>query len=65
LLRSPRAGAAASIVAGVVLVGWIAGEVLILSAPEARSWTEVVYAAVGLAMLILGLRAWRSERTGM
>jgi hypothetical protein len=32
-LRSPRAGAAASIVAGVSLMGWICGEVRILRAP--------------------------------
>jgi len=52
---SPRAGGAVSVVAGSVMMGWIAGEVAILRAPEARSPVEAVYFGVGAAMAGLGM----------
>jgi len=62
LLRNPGIGALASMVAGMVLMGWIIGEVLILNQPAARSWAEAVYFAVGLTMAGLGLVAGRFQR---
>ena len=60
-LRSPEAGARASLLAGLVMMGWIVGEVLILP-PSARSWVEAVYFALGLMLAVLGVRVGRSER---
>lgn len=45
----PADAALASMAAGLVLVGWITGEVMILRSPAARSWTEALYLAIGLA----------------
>lgn len=56
LLRDPRASARASTLAGVILMGWIVGELLILRATAARSWIEALYFAIGLLMVALGLR---------
>lgn len=44
------AGTIASLIAGAVLVGWIAGEIRLLNTPGV-SRTEIVYLAVGLAMI--------------
>ena len=63
MLRSPYASAVASAAAGAVLMGWIAGEVLVLTRPSARSWVEALYFAIGLAMAWLGLVVGRSERS--
>ena len=52
---SPRAGGAVSVAAGAVMMGWIAGEVAILRAPEARSPVEAVYFGAGAAMAGLGM----------
>jgi hypothetical protein len=52
---SPRAGGAVSVAAGAVMMGWIAGEVAVLRAPEARSPVEAAYFGVGAAMAGLGL----------
>jgi hypothetical protein len=54
-LRGRRSGPLASAAAGATLVGWIAGEVCILS-PETHSWIEVGYAALGLVICALGLK---------
>ncbi len=61
--RSPIVGGYASLLAGGVMMGWIVGEVLILRAPEARSWAEAAYFAVGALMAGLGLRLERAERS--
>lgn len=58
-LISPNAGGLASTVAGVVMMGWIAVEVLILKQPS-WTWTEVFYFALGLVMVVLGLMVWRA-----
>lgn len=57
-LRNEELGALASVVAGVVVMGWIVGEVLLLDQP---SWTgiEAFYFALGLAMAMLGSILWR------
>ncbi len=62
LLRNPGIGALASVLAGIVLMGWIMGEVLILNQTAARSWVEAIYFAVGLTMVGLGLVASRFQR---
>ena len=54
-LLSPHAGALVSIWAGVVVMGWIVGEILLLTQPSAPTWTEVFYFALGLVMVVLGL----------
>jgi hypothetical protein len=64
-LRSPRAGTMASLLAGVVMMGWIVGEFLILNQPSRPTWTEVVYFSVGVTMALLGLlglEVWRIDR---
>lgn len=62
LLRNLAIGAPASMLAGMVLMGWIIGEVLILNQPAARSWVEAVYFAVGLAMAGLGFVVGRIQQ---
>jgi glyoxylase-like metal-dependent hydrolase (beta-lactamase superfamily II) len=61
MLRRPDAGAPASIAAGGLLMGWIAGEALILRQPAARSWVEALYFATGLTMVGLGLAVGRNS----
>lgn len=56
MLRNPEIGARASVAAGGITMGWIAGEVLVLDRREARSWVEALYFAIGLTMAGLGLR---------
>lgn len=51
----PRPGGALSVVAGATMMGWIAGEVAVLRAPEARSPVEALYFLVGAAMAGLGI----------
>jgi deazaflavin-dependent oxidoreductase (nitroreductase family) len=62
-LVRPRLAGRASTVAGLVLAGWIVGEVLILTADgELVSLTEVVYLAAAAAMVGLGRSFDRSAR---
>ena len=55
-IRNPRAGGLASMISGGVLLGWIAGEVAILSRrrPEVVSPMEALYLAAGFATIGLG-----------
>jgi hypothetical protein len=53
---TPGAGARVSALAGVILMGQIAGEVRVLRQPI--TWIEVVYFAIGSAMVALGLALW-------
>jgi hypothetical protein len=55
----PRAGPPASVVAGLVLIAWIGGEVLLVAG--ARSWVEAIYVASGLSMVALGLLVRRTR----
>jgi hypothetical protein len=60
LLRSRYAGRW-SIAAGLVMVGWIVGEIVILTGDhELVSVAELAYLVVGLMMIGLG---WSTERT--
>lgn len=57
-LRDPRAGATASAVAGVVLVGCVAGGRLLLDLPQRTATdhvTDLVYLATGAGMTALGI----------
>lgn len=64
-LRRSDAGALTSMLAGAILLGWLAGERLILP-PAAFSpqfwWLEAVYIGAGLLMLAPGLTVWWAER---
>ena len=53
---TPGAGARVSALAGVILMGQIAGEVRVLRQPI--TWIEVVYFAIGSVMVALGLALW-------
>ena len=60
LLRHGDPGAAWSVPAGVVLVGWIGTEIVLLDQPDPGSLVELAYLAAGCAMVGLGL--WASLR---
>jgi hypothetical protein len=60
VLRRPKTGGLLSIGAGAVLMGWIAGEILLLEQSGEPTPTEVVYLAAGAAMGLLGARVWRA-----
>jgi hypothetical protein len=64
--RPGRLGPIVSVVAGVVLVGWILGELVLLNqnsaASSPRSPVEAIYLLVGIAMAGLGAYLWRSAR---
>ncbi|MGF1472293.1 MAG: hypothetical protein ACFB50_11205 [Rubrobacteraceae bacterium] len=61
-LRNKEIGGSTSVVAGTIMMGWIAGEVLVLNQPS-WTWTEVSYFVLGLVMVVLGLgvrrKGWR------
>jgi hypothetical protein len=56
---SPRTGDLTT-VAGVLLVGWIVVQVLVI---REFSWFQPVYASIGLVLLVLGLRLRDPKRT--
>lgn len=58
-LRGARPGAAVSALAGLVMMGWIAGEVVILGPHGAYTWLQPAYFALGLAMTSLAVPAGR------
>jgi hypothetical protein len=58
--RRGDAGAWWSVPAGVVLVGWIGAEMVLLDQPESGSPVELAYVAAGLGMVGLGLRLGRA-----
>lgn len=64
LRRSVRGGFA-SVLAAVVLLGWLAGEVVLLqrngAAQDPRSPTEALYAAVAVLIAVLGLLQLRQR----
>lgn len=64
VLYRPRLGARLSELAGGVLVGWIAGEVILLRSSGARSWVETAYFAIGSTMIALGLARERASAGG-
>jgi len=61
----PMIGAVASVVAGVMIIGFELVEVIVVGftlmtygAGQPQSWLQVVYLAVGAAIAILGARLW-------
>jgi hypothetical protein len=58
LLGRRPADALASVAAGAIMVGWIAGEYILLGY---ISWMQPACAALGLVMLGLGALLWGSE----
>jgi len=64
--RDPRLGAMISVLAGLVLAGWIAGEVVLLNqnsaATSPRSPVEAIFLLLGLAMVVLGAILWGRSR---
>lgn len=57
-LRRSDAGAVTSMLSGAILLGWLAGERLILPSaafPPQFEWLEAIYIAVGLMMVAPGL----------
>jgi hypothetical protein len=61
-IKSADAGAAASLIAGAILSGWIVGEVLLLNQPH-PTWIEVTYFSAGVGMAVMAIvlapRRWR------
>ena len=51
-------GAAASAVAGAILIGWIAGEYRIL---RQSSWLQALYLGAGLLMVVFAAIVWRAS----
>jgi len=60
MVRSRQTGAVASLIAGVIMAGWIVGEVLILGQ---YTWLQPFYFAVGAAMAFVAIKVapqgWR------
>ncbi len=64
-LRGPDAGTLTSLLAGAILLGWLAGERLILrpaAFPPGFSWLEGIYIALGLMMVLPALTVRWAER---
>ena len=63
-LRKSDTGALTSMLAGAILLGWLAGERLILP-PGAFNpqfwWLEAIYIGAGLMMLVPALTVWWDE----
>lgn len=59
-LRNKEIGGLTSVLAGAIMMGWIAGEVMILNQPS-WTWTEVFYFVLGLVMAALGLTVRRDS----
>ena len=53
-IKSASAGSAASLIAGIILAGWIVGEVLLLNQPN-PTLVEAVYFGVGALMASLAI----------
>lgn len=48
-------GGIVSVIAGAALTGWIFAEIVILDQPKAPTVTEMLYLAIGVSMIGLGL----------
>ena len=69
MVRNPAAGSLASLLAGLIMVGWIVGEYILVPAVrvtlnEPSSWQQPLYFVIGLAMVVLAVRlvpgGWKS-----
>ncbi len=62
-VRDARTGGIASVIAGAILAGWIAGEIVVLTGDaEVVSPTEAFFLVVALAVVTLGTAVVRGER---
>ena len=57
---SRSAGGVVSLLAGVLLMGYIVVEVVTLNQPSRWTGTEVVFFVTGLVMCLLGLVVWQA-----
>ena len=53
-IKRAGAGAAASVIAGMILAGWITGEVLLLNQPH-PTWIELAYFSTGVGLVVMGV----------
>lgn len=60
MLRRARWGPLASVFAGASMIGFLVGEILILNQPVEPTVTEMVFFAIGAAMVALGLAVRKS-----
>ena len=59
VLRPGRAGILATLAAGLIMAGYIVGEVLILKqTPPGPTWIEIIYFGLGVAIFALGAYLW-------
>ncbi|HEV2404787.1 MAG TPA: hypothetical protein VGR88_05015 [Ktedonobacterales bacterium] len=67
LLLRPRIGALAAVVAGAFMIGFEVVEMLVVgftpmqTPDQFPAWLQVVYLAVGGALVVLGARLWMAE----
>ncbi|MBP8292907.1 MAG: hypothetical protein KAX65_09045 [Caldilineaceae bacterium] len=62
VLRPGRAGILATLAAGLIMAGYIVGEVLILKqTPPGPTWIELLYFGLGLTIFALGAYLWMAE----
>ncbi len=67
LLLRPAGGALASVVAGLFMVGFELVEILVVGFTPAQTpdqfpaWLQIVYLAVGGALMLVGARQWKAE----
>lgn len=64
MLRRAAWGPLASVFAGASMIGFLVGEILILKQPVVPTVTEMVFLAVGAAMVGLGLAVRQSGASG-
>ena len=60
MLSRARWGPLASVFAGASMIGFLAGEIFILNQPVEPTVTEMVFFAIGAAMIVLGLAVRQS-----
>ncbi|MDO8848294.1 MAG: hypothetical protein Q7W51_07925 [Coriobacteriia bacterium] len=59
MLRRAGWGPLASVFAGASMIGFLVGEILVLNQPVEPTVTEMVFFAIGAAMVVLGLAVRR------
>jgi hypothetical protein len=66
VIKSPRLGALASLVAGVFMVGFELVEITVVGftatmyPTEPPAWLQIVYLVLGAAIATLGMRLWKA-----
>ena len=62
VLRPGRAGILATLAAGLIMAGYIVGEVLILKqTPPGPTWIEIIYFGLGSTIFALGAYLWMAK----